>query len=102
MDEQGEQPKPPRSGHRLKADVIAPPDFDAQDAAAVMALAAGQADAGQQKRALDWIIHFAAATYDMSFRPDSLGGERATAFAEGRRFVGNSIILLTKVKASKL
>lgn len=102
MSEQGEQPKRPEAGHKLKADVIARPDADASDAAAIQALAAGTANADQQRRALNWIINFAAATYDMSFRPDSLGGDRATAFAEGRRFVGNSIILLTKIQTSKL
>lgn len=102
MSEQGEQPANPKVGHRLKADVIAPPDFDAQDAAAIQALASGTADSGQQRRALDWIINFAAITYDMSYRPDNLGGDRASCFAEGRRYVGNSIILLTKVRTSKL
>lgn len=102
MTEPSEYPASPRAGHKLKADILAVPDFDAADSAAIRALTEGKATADQQRRALDWIIYFAAATYDVSFRPDALGGDRATAFAEGRRFVGNSIILLTKIQTSKL
>lgn len=41
--------------------------------------------------ALDWIIRELCRVEDMSFRPDDKGGERETAFAEGRRFVGNEL-----------
>jgi hypothetical protein len=102
MSDNKEQPQRPTAGHRLKANVIEPTDATQQDAAAIQALARGEATPDQQRRGLDWIILFAAATYDMSFRPDGLGGERATAFAEGRRFVGNEIVRLTKTKVSKL
>jgi hypothetical protein len=58
---------------------------------AIKALATGTANAGQQKRALDWIITKACGTYDMSFRPGA-DGERETAFAEGKRHVGLQIV----------
>lgn len=102
MTDSKEQPRAAAAGHRLKANVIEPPDAVQADAAAIQALAAGSATADQQVRALNWIVYFAAATYDMSFRPDGLGGDRATAFAEGRRFVGLEIVKLTKIKTSML
>lgn len=75
-----------------------PPYFSAPwepaDASAVQALQRGEADAAQQKRALDWIIKHAAGTYNVSFQP---GMPDATAFAEGRRFVGTEIIKLLLV-----
>jgi len=71
-------------------------DADDADIGAIKALNAGNANEGQQKRALSFIIHRIAATYDMSFRPGE-DGDRATAFAEGKRYVGNQIIRLTKL-----
>lgn len=79
-----------------------PPKWDPADAAAIQALARGEADAHQQKRALDWIINAACATYDMSFQPGGEEGRRATDFAEGRRMVGSQIVKLIKVNLSRL
>jgi len=61
--------------------------FDAEvaDIAAVQALNRGDAAPDQQKRALDWIITQLAAAGATTFQPDST---HATAFAEGRRYVG--------------
>lgn len=70
-----------------------PAPYEAADCAAFIALAQGSATPEQQKRALDWIIRGAAGTYDLSYRPDS---ERATAFAEGKRFVGLQVVKLTQ------
>lgn len=72
-----------------------PPEYDDTDIAAMQALILGEATPYQQKRALDWIIVRAALTYDQSFRSDGTG--RADAFLEGRRFVGNQVIKLTKL-----
>ncbi len=71
-----------------------PPDYDEADMAAFRALHRGEASQEQQKRALDWIIQSAAATYDVSFHPDSA---RLTDFAEGRRFVGLQVVKLLKL-----
>ena len=71
-----------------------PAPYEPADIAAIQALARGDAEPHQQTRALRWIVETISATYDQSFRPDS---ERESAFAEGRRFVG-----LTLVKATKL
>ena len=73
-----------------------PPRWELADAGAIQALARGEADAAAQVRALRWIVEAASATYDLSFRPGA-DGERATSFAEGRRFVGLEIVKLAKL-----
>lgn len=75
-----------------------PPGYEPEDAAAMQAMAKGTANGAQQIRALTWIIERAADTYGMSYRPGGHEGDRDTVLAEGRRFVGNQIIKLTKVK----
>ena len=78
---------------------IQPPEYQIADAYAIQALAHGEATPDMQQRALRWIIEGAAATYDQSFHPDS---PHLTAFAEGRRFVGNQIVKMTKLDTRKL
>ena len=75
-----------------------PPKADKADTAALQALARGEASTEQQKRALRWIIEAAAATYDQSYRPDT----HETAFAEGRRFVGNTLVKELKINLLNL
>ena len=78
-----------------------PAGYDSSVSAALRALNAGTAVAGQQQVALRWIIEEAARTYDASYRPGA-DGDRETAFAEGRRFVGLQIVKVMKlVPASK-
>lgn len=57
--------------------------------AALRALAAGAASGHQQQAALRWITEAASQTYDRTYRP---GDATASAFAEGRRFVGLQIV----------
>lgn len=103
MSDDKEQPQS-RSGRSVvpKPQVWDAPVFGPADAAAIQALQRGDATPDQQKRGLDWIINSASNYYDLSFRPDALGGSRATDFAEGRRYVGAWLILLTKIQTSKL
>jgi hypothetical protein len=68
--------------------VIPDGQWDGPTVAALKALGRGQARPDQQITALNFVIERLAGTYDLSFRPDDLGGERDTAFSEGRRFVG--------------
>ena len=75
----------------------APAPYEDADVQAVKALARDQS----HKRALDWIIHAAAGTYDQSFRPGP-DGERETAFAEGKRSVGLALIKLINTPAQQL
>lgn len=79
-----------------------PVAYDAADVLALKACFAGQADPAQQRRALDWLITTAAGTYEMSYRSDADGGERETAFAEGRRFVGLQAVKLVNMPAKVL
>jgi hypothetical protein len=75
-----------------------PSSWNAVDAYAFKALASGTANEGQQKHVLQWLIA-AAGTYDMSFRP---GDERASAFAEGKRFVGLQIVKLINLPSEAI
>lgn len=79
-----------------------PPTYDYADVIALKALAEGNANEAQQKRALDWIITTCAGTYELSFRSDADGGERETAFAEGRRFAGMQIVKLVNMAPALL
>ena len=78
----------------------APPDYTtarAKDGVfAIQAQAVSKANEGQQKTALDFIINEICRTYDLSYRPEEKGGERETAFAEGRRFVGLEIVKIIR------
>lgn len=88
----------------MKRQAVAPPPpyaavpFETADAAAIQALARGDAEPDQQQRALEWIIEKAAGTYDLDYRPDA----RDHAFASGMRNVGLHIITLLKVDIRKL
>lgn len=58
------------------------------DVQALTALWNGKATPREQLRARDLLLHRFARIDDLSFCEDSIGGERASCFAEGRRFVG--------------
>jgi len=75
-----------------------PPEWDIADAAAIQALDAGTATPEQQQRALSWIVHGAAGTYDLEYRTEP----RDHAFASGRRFVGLQLVKLIKINLGKL
>lgn len=77
----------------------APAPYEPYDIASLQALAKGEAEPHQQTRALKWIIETVCATYDQSFRPES---ERETVFAEGRRFVGMTLVKAMKLDMSRL
>ncbi len=78
-----------------------PPPYEKGDVAAIQALRRGDADAEQQARAMEYILGTLCARNDMSYRPGP-DGDRETAFAEGRRFVGNQIVKLALMPLSKL
>lgn len=77
-----------------------PSQYDKPDIFAIKAVADGTASEDQQKRAIAWLINKAAMTYDVSFRSDADGGDRETAFAEGRRFVGLEIVKMINMPHS--
>lgn len=78
----------------IKSQPWHPAPYEEADTNAIKALAAGNANEGQQKRAIDWIINKLCGTYDLSYRPDS---DRDTAFAEGKRFVGTQLVKQMKL-----
>ena len=79
-----------------KADPWNEPQIVKADVIALQHVAAGKGSELHQKRVIDLLINKLAATYDLSFRPEEHGGERATAFAEGKRFVGLQVVKLLK------
>jgi len=99
----GEQPNNPRKVPTAQALAASAPwlpvPYEKADVYAIKALAAGTADAEQQKRALRWIIEQAAGTYDLHYRPDNA---RDTDFALGRGHVGQQIVKLIKINPAVL
>lgn len=104
-----EQPKRPDKRRR---EVWHPAEYEKSDVSAIQALeryarlaetppAPGEEvfppTPEQMLRALNWIIHQAAATYENGFVADDANG-RIGAFIEGRRSVGQQIVKLTKLK----
>jgi hypothetical protein len=77
----------------------APAPFDLPDVAAVQAVYRGNASEDQQKRAMEWVIKGAAQIGSQSYRA---GDSHATAFVEGRRFVGAQILSLLALSVEDL
>lgn len=69
-----------------------PAPYDNRIIYAIRALKAGTASEAQQQIAWDWIVYYASGYNELSYRPDEAGGERATIFMEGRRFVGAQML----------
>lgn len=76
-----------------------PADYQLSDAAAIQALANGDATPEQQQRALRFIIEEVAATYQSTYSP---GSDRDTAFAEGKRHVGLQLVKFIKLNLSTI
>lgn len=81
------------------APVDRPAPFEVADAAAVQAVYRGEANPEQQKRAMNWIMKSAAQIGGQSYRA---GDSHATAFSEGRRFVGAQILSLIGLRLDEL
>ncbi len=73
-----------------------PPPFEPVVAAGMRALQAGTASEGQQRAVFDWLLQKAAGVGTVAYRPDP----HASAFMEGRRFVGVCMVYLTNWKAN--
>lgn len=61
---------------------------------ALRALRAGTAEPDQQIKAIEFIVDVVCERNGMSYRP---GSDRDTAFAEGKRYVGNQIVRLANL-----
>lgn len=68
------------------------PDYTEFEVQALRALYEGNASQRQQVAILPYILR-AAGTHDLSYRPDD---SHATAFAEGKRFVGTTLVWMLK------
>ena len=78
-----------------------PAILDDSEHAALRSLQAGNANSNQQQRALRVIVEKMSGAYDVSYRHGD-SGDRDTAFAEGRRFVGLQIIRqLNSIRTTK-
>lgn len=106
MPEQPSNKLPKKTMNKVKGqpDFSAPfmfAPYDDRIAIAVTAVVEGNANEGQQKLAIDWIINSVCGYYDISFRPGD-GGARLTDFAEGKRFVAAQIVKMTRLKIGRL
>lgn len=72
------------------------PKFTEADAMAMKALAAGVANEGQQKMALDWIFNSACGLRVWPYKES----ERETCIALGRQFVAHQIVSLIQINNS--
>jgi hypothetical protein len=82
-------------------DVFAPAAYEKADVYALKALSQGQASEAQQVRALEWILRNASQFDDLSYR-SGVSGDRDTAFAEGRRFVGLQVVKMINLRSDVL
>jgi len=78
-------------------DPLARPDYTEAECQALRAMWRGEADARQQKLALEYMIR-ACGTHDISYRPRD---EQGTAFAEGKRFVGTTLVWMLKAAETR-
>ncbi len=94
------QPPPPKKPKLPGDSEFHPADAEIPQStiAAVKALSRGEATEGQQIAALNFIIDDLCAVYDLSYRPDR---PQATAFMEGRRFVGLQIRKTIQLKLAR-
>jgi hypothetical protein len=68
------------------------------NAGAVQALLRGDCPEHLQKDFINWLLNDVCGTYDQSYRHDT----HDTAFAEGKRWVGNTIVKASKLDPAKL
>lgn len=73
-------------------------DADVADIAAVRAFSQGRADEHQQRRAFDWIVKGLCGIQQSTFQSDA----HASAFAEGRRYVGLKLALAVNLSTRDL
>lgn len=75
---------------KSKANPWEPADYDENVTYAIRALHTGTANTAQQQLFWRW-FQYATGADDISFRDEAHGGQRATDFAEGKRFMGQQI-----------
>ena len=78
-------------------DPLQRPDYIEADVQALRAVWEGKATERQQRMAMEWMIT-AFGTHDTSFRP---GDQHLSAFAEGRRHAGTTLVWMLKSAPTK-
>lgn len=73
-----------------------PVDWEEWEVSALQAVAKGNADEEQQRRAFIFVVEKVCGTYQPSYRPGD-EGRRDTDFAEGRRYVGLQMVKFAKL-----
>ena len=101
MAEQGKREKPKQIAPRPAASWL-PAQWDLADASAIQAIARGDANDDQQRRALRWILVQACQVDEPSYCPGADEGRRDSDHHEGRRWVGIQIRKLLNIAVSKL
>lgn len=76
-----------------------PEKYEPADVRAIKNLAMGEADEIEQARAFKWIVENLCRTYDQTYFPES---DRDSAFAEGKRFVGNALVKMLRLNPAAL
>lgn len=79
--------------------LLSPPYQTQQLAWSLKALAAGDADKGQQTMVLRWIVVHLCGVNDMAYRP---GRQDDTNFALGKQHVGQQITILTNMTPEQI
>ncbi len=95
-------PKQQRRGRIPKAPRVEPhlpAEWDPEDAHAIQAVYFGRAGEAQQKRAFQFLLHNICGLGDLSYRP---GDPEATAFAEGKRFVGLQLAKFAQLNIARV
>jgi len=82
---------------RPHKDPLERPDYTEAEIQALRACWRGEATERQQRMCLDYLIR-ASGTHDVSYRP---GDSHATAFAEGKRFVGTTLVWMLKAAPTR-
>lgn len=76
-----------------------PAPYDSSDVAAFKAMREGRAEPYQQALVLEWLL-YVCGTYENPFRPGS-DGERDTAFAAGKQWVGQQIVKMVNMPLAR-
>jgi hypothetical protein len=92
-----EQPKAPKGPKQIAPGVVLP-HYTLADVQSLQMLAAGTAEAEQQKRALKWILDQACMTQQWAYQQQP----RETDVALGRQLVGQMIYGLLKLNVAAL
>ena len=77
-----------------------PTEYTDFDVGSLKALAKGEANQEQQVHAMRFIVEQLAGVYDLEFRP-GVEGDRNTAFAGGKRWVGLQIVKMVNQRRAK-